>query len=89
MKADWDNLSGEVRDESSSLEECRSLCEADSECMQFTMKDETCSTSKTIKLGQKSDAVPMTVNSGWMMDRVSKYMTEMDASCWDQTWIQP
>jgi uncharacterized protein len=89
MKADWDNLSGEVRKEKSTLEECRSLCEADDDCMQFSISEETCKTSNIVKFGQKSLLAPMQTNSGWMMERVNRFMEEMDASCWDQTWIQP
>jgi uncharacterized protein len=89
LKGDWDNLSEDIKDEKSSLEECRSLCEADDDCVQFSIAEETCKTSKVVRLGRKSTAAPMGVNSGWMMDRVNKFMDDMDASCWDQTWIQP
>ncbi|KAH8198317.1 hypothetical protein TruAng_007519 [Truncatella angustata] len=89
LKADWDNVSDEVRNEKSSLEECRSICEADDECVQFSISEEICRTSKIVKLGQKSNTGSMQTNSGWMMDRVNQFMEDMDASCWDQTWIQP
>ncbi|KAK6067151.1 hypothetical protein SCUP234_11743 [Seiridium cupressi] len=89
LKADWDNLSEDVQDEKSSLEECRSMCEADEGCVQFSIVGETCSTSKIVKLGRRSTEAPMQANSGWMMERVNRFMEAMDASCWEQTWIQP
>ncbi|KAI1870296.1 uncharacterized protein JN550_005224 [Neoarthrinium moseri] len=87
LQANWDNLSGEVRDEKSSLEECRSLCESEEDCVQFSIAGPTCKTSTVIKLGRRSHTSGMEVNSGWMMDRVHQFMDRMDASCWDEAWI--
>lgn len=88
-RADWDNLSGDVQDESSTQDECRLLCEADTECVQWSVTDKTCKTSKIVKLGRNSTSEATEPrSSGWMMDRVQAWMEEMDNSCWDEDWIQ-
>jgi hypothetical protein len=86
-RADWDNLAPDVQDENSSVEDCRQLCQANKECVQFTVADGVCKTSTVVKLGRKNTNETAAVSSGWIMDRVHAWMEEMDASCWDEDWI--
>ncbi|RYP52050.1 hypothetical protein DL768_002733 [Monosporascus sp. mg162] len=91
--ADWDNLSAdEQNSESGTLADCRSVCENQSDCVQFSLTGRICRTSKIVKLGhdrQQQDLASGRVYSGWMMDRVAAFVDEMDASCRGEDWMLP
>jgi hypothetical protein len=91
-KREWDNLSTEVQSEDATFAECQKLCEDKSDCVQFSLTARTCKTLNAAKLGhQQSQAQPSDelVESGWIMERVERFMKEMDAACHGQDWIMP
>ncbi|KAF1847160.1 glycosyltransferase family 31 protein [Cucurbitaria berberidis CBS 394.84] len=114
-RAEWDNYSvnpefsktalknGEAH---TSFEACRSACESNPMCLQFSYRTSMCLVSSEVRLGRmatlqcseystaasKCDkkeemAVGMdeegqgAVRSGWMVDRVAKYVSAMDQTC--------
>ncbi|KAI1266403.1 hypothetical protein F5Y18DRAFT_383508 [Xylariaceae sp. FL1019] len=88
-QSDWDNHSEDEQTSASSHKACRSACEADSSCMQFSVSGYTCRTSSSLRLGRKTSAAAE-VTSGWMMNRLDAYVARLDAQC-DETrdWILP
>jgi len=99
-KDDWDNLSKDVQAEDATFEECRALCEAKTDCLQFSLDGSTCKSLNTIKLGderkQRPDSEAMSqeekeknkkISSGWVMERVEAFMKELDESCSGQDWV--
>ncbi|ORY68918.1 uncharacterized protein BCR38DRAFT_335455 [Pseudomassariella vexata] len=94
--ADWDNVSTDEQDSASnaSFPECHGICERQSDCMQFSLDGQDCRSSKKISLGHQrhrrhKDEPSERMVSGWMMDRVSAFVEEMDASCNGEDWILP
>ncbi|RYP68810.1 hypothetical protein DL771_006428 [Monosporascus sp. 5C6A] len=91
--ADWDNLSAdEQNSESGTLADCRSVCENQSDCVQFSLTGRTCRTSKVVKLGhdrRQQGLASERVSSGWMMERVAAFVNDMDASCQGEDWMLP
>lgn len=96
-----------------SFEACRSACESNDTCMQFSYRASRCSVSSEVRLGRRAtfqcleystaaskcdkmnekmkdteDGSLDAVSSGWMMERLAKYMSAMDQTCNDgMGWI--
>ncbi|KAI0830457.1 glycosyltransferase family 31 protein [Hypoxylon sp. FL0890] len=89
-RVDWDNLSDVDESDITSFDDCRSACENQPDCRQFSFTAQSCKTSTALKLGHQvpSDSADR-VKSGWMMERVKDYVESMDASCGDESWILP
>ena len=65
-----------------SFEGCRALCEADSNCMQFSYITGKCGTSGAIRLGkQMHGLVKEGRRSGWMLHRIREKIVELDEHC--------
>lgn len=74
---DWDNGANvEVPFEASqSFDDCRSLCEADQNCVQFRFWPGKCRLSSSVKLGNVT--LPQyAITSGWLLDRVDSMAAE-------------
>ena len=74
---EWNNLSPDriPESEGSSFEECRQLCEANGDCVQFNLSHDGCWIStKDVMLGQPWG----NVRSGWMVERIQAWMKKLD-----------
>ncbi|OTB01144.1 glycosyltransferase family 31 protein [Hypoxylon sp. CI-4A] len=89
-RIDWDNLSDTDQLDATTLDDCRSICENDPYCLQFSFSDRYCKTSTALKLGHQAfEDAEERVISGWIMDRVKNYAKRMDATCNHENWILP
>ncbi|CAD0110287.1 unnamed protein product [Aureobasidium uvarum] len=80
---DWDNESDREESNIGSFEECRSKCEAASECKQYSYsEDGHCKTRVDPRLGK---ATPH-MKSGWLPDRMERFKQDM-APCGDESWM--
>ncbi|CAD0083778.1 unnamed protein product [Aureobasidium vineae] len=80
---DWDNESDGDEGNVGSFEECRSKCEAASDCKQFSYsEDGHCKTRVDPRLGK---ATPH-MKSGWFPDRIKRFEQVM-APCGDESWM--
>ncbi|KAI1214436.1 glycosyltransferase family 31 protein [Annulohypoxylon truncatum] len=87
---DWDNLSEASQGDVHSFEGCRSTCENQPDCMQFSFSGDSCKTSASLRLGhQASKDTPERTKSGWVTDRIKNYVERMDATCSHETWTLP
>ena len=82
-KAGWDNLSDKDEAEASSMDNCRAICEAQSECKQYSFVPETqqCKTRVDPRLGKQS----IGTQSGWIEDRVFDF-AHNSAACGNEGW---
>ncbi|KAI1442148.1 glycosyltransferase family 31 protein [Annulohypoxylon stygium] len=86
----WDNLSENDQSDVTSFEGCRSTCESQPDCMQFSFSGDSCKTSTALRLGHKASgdtSEPM--KSGWAVDRIKSYVERMDATCSNENWTLP
>ncbi|ETS78013.1 hypothetical protein PFICI_10075 [Pestalotiopsis fici W106-1] len=90
---DWDNLSSD-KESSDTLQGCRSACEKQPNCFQFSFRNhtQTCKTSSVVKLGRQQkqrdgDAIEEHITSGWIIDRVEAFAAEMDTYCHGNGWV--
>ncbi|KAI1265403.1 hypothetical protein F5Y18DRAFT_427004 [Xylariaceae sp. FL1019] len=82
---DQDNLSADLRSDNATFADCHQLCEAEQDCVQFSLNNRTCKTSSGVKLGHKQDASsPEHSRSGWMMGRIEAIMESNEAQ-WAST----
>ncbi|KAI0427842.1 hypothetical protein F5Y09DRAFT_314957 [Xylaria sp. FL1042] len=86
---DWDNHSDKEESTATSFKACRTACENDPTCMQFSVTGYTCQKSTALKLGRKAAAAEQ-VKSGWMVDRINAFIERMESAC-DNTrdWVLP
>ncbi len=79
----WDNLSGEFdkAPDAASYEDCRSKCESDLECVQFSFSKGKCTTTDSPHWGEMNPDV----QSGWFLDRVEKFEANMEP-CQGEMW---
>ncbi|KAK8170512.1 hypothetical protein BC567DRAFT_256907 [Phyllosticta citribraziliensis] len=88
-KSDWDNLSGdneEVVVYQGGPDSCRQACQSRADCVQWHYNPASCKTGNVIKLGaNESSAAPVENVSGWMLDRVAKYVRQVEPCT--QGWI--
>jgi hypothetical protein len=75
------------RDAWKSFEHCRSLCESQKECIQFSFDTGSCSISNSFRLGYAKPNER--VRSGWMTDRVDDLFTQLDEKCSIRDWFAP
>ncbi|KAI2616336.1 glycosyltransferase family 31 protein [Hypoxylon sp. NC1633] len=88
--ADWDNLSDVDQSEVISFDACRSVCENQPDCLQFSFSGQSCKTSTTLILGhQIPEGADERVKSGWVIERVKDYTERMDKSCGRKDWVLP
>lgn len=80
----WDNFSGDSDNgtRSDSFEECRELCKADSDCLQFSFGEGKCKMSRTSRMGEYSRGV----HSGWMLDRVNQFGGDLESCKGSPIW---
>ncbi|KAJ8132759.1 hypothetical protein O1611_g866 [Lasiodiplodia mahajangana] len=89
---DWDNLSADIEDGDFSFDECLRKCESKPDCMQFSLSNRTCRTSKVVKLGnERLQERPSDerVSSGWAIERIEIFMGTMERSCVGRLWALP
>ena len=73
----WDNLSPTPIPDSAGVnfEGCHQMCEEHGDCLQFSSSRDSCSlSSREVMLGNPSTDV----KSGWMLDRIEKWMEDLD-----------
>ncbi|KAI2642234.1 hypothetical protein GGS21DRAFT_295517 [Xylaria nigripes] len=87
-RSDWDNHSDNEQSTTGSFKACKTACEDDPSCMQFSLSGRTCMTSTALKLGRRVPAAEQ-VRSGWMLDRLDDYVARLESSCYGQDWILP
>ncbi|KAI8960651.1 glycosyltransferase family 31 protein [Daldinia sp. FL1419] len=87
-RSDWDNLSDADQGPITSFDECRSICESQPDCKQFSFTEQSCKISTALILGHRvpEDTTPR-IMSGWIMERVKDYPERMDKYCDHQSWI--
>ncbi|KAI1108908.1 hypothetical protein F5Y14DRAFT_56896 [Nemania sp. NC0429] len=85
---DWDNHSEKEDTTAASFGACRSACEREPTCMQFSVSGYTCKTSSSLRLGRKASAAER-VKSGWMTNRIDSFVQRMDSECKGRDWILP
>ncbi|KAK3697124.1 hypothetical protein LTR37_017620 [Vermiconidia calcicola] len=82
-KTDWDNVSDQNEAVVETFEDCRQLCEKDSGCKQYSLREGgVCRMSYAPSLGTKADGV----RSGWMVDRMWSLHDNMPG-CTDEGWL--
>lgn len=82
---EWNNLSPDriPESEGSTFEQCRQICEADGDCLQFNMSHDGCWIStKDVMLGQPWGDV----RSGWMVQRIEAWMNKLDSCSGRDGW---
>ena len=83
-KENWTNLSPEVvpysNRENYSLDGCRALCEAKSDCLQYALGPIGCSLATRVMMGSHANGI----KSGWMLGRIQDWMTDVK-SCTGKT----
>ncbi|KNG47901.1 glycosyltransferase family 31 protein [Stemphylium lycopersici] len=98
----WDNMSADkeynAHDHSAvendlernawkSFEHCRTLCEEQDNCIQFSFDAGSCGISTSFKLGY---AKPHgRIRSGWMLDRVDDLFRHLEDRCGMRDWFAP
>ncbi|GIZ49311.1 hypothetical protein CKM354_001234300 [Cercospora kikuchii] len=85
-KADWDNLSDTEVADANSLEECRTKCEVQPDCKQYSFGSATrkCKTRTDPRLGKPSNGTI----SHWLGPRVQHFEQDM-APCGTESWRDP
>lgn len=82
-RSDWDSESdvdGGVMD---SLDDCKTKCEKDLECRQYSFDSERrCKTRADPRLGKAAPGI----SSGWLPDRMIQFEEQM-APCGDEGWL--
>ncbi|KAJ6111998.1 hypothetical protein N7523_008059 [Penicillium sp. IBT 18751x] len=68
----WDNLSGEEQPFAKSFEDCHEICDAQTTCVQFTFRENTCFTSSNPRLGSPH----RNAASGWLTGRIRTMMDQ-------------
>jgi len=84
----WDNISKDTDTtvELDSPEACQEKCEAERECVQWRhLPGGLCKLGKVIRLGAKEPDESVRSTSGWMNDRIQKFMKKMEPC--RQEWI--
>jgi hypothetical protein len=84
----WNNLSptliGET--EGSSFNDCKKLCKAHPACLQFVYGPPGCSISyAAVMLGEPGSDT----KSGWFLDRIERWMSNLDSCGGSEGWIRP
>ena len=97
-RKDWDNLSDFAypppghQKPVESFEACRAICEYHGACLQFSYANGICRISATVKLGHKAappeDPAVETTRSGWMVDRIKRFL-EYVPDCEEGEWVLP
>ncbi|KAI8940981.1 hypothetical protein NX059_002231 [Plenodomus lindquistii] len=82
----WDNLAAETEPKEEpfkmgSVEECRRKCEDEPTCMQYSYEAGNCSVASRVRHGQDPKAGEEAIRSGWMVDRIARWMDEKDRAC--------
>jgi len=74
-KESWDNASDQVQEDVESPEECKSRCEDDARCRQYSFDSlgGVCKTRANPKLGVPKEGMI----SGWIQDRVIAFEVDM------------
>jgi len=98
----WDNMSADkeynAHDHSAvanelernawkSFEHCRTLCEEQDDCMQFSFNEGSCAISNSFKLGYAKPGAR--IRSGWMVDRVDDLFRSLEEQCGLRDWFAP
>ncbi|KAI4706525.1 hypothetical protein J4E89_008592 [Alternaria sp. Ai002NY15] len=98
----WDNMSADkeynAHDHSAvanelernawkSFEHCRTLCEEQDDCMQFSFNEGSCAISNSFKLGYAKPGAR--IRSGWMLDRVDDLFRSLEEQCGLRDWFAP
>ena len=81
----WNNLSPDMRDKSGGSNEdaCRELCQSTSECLQYASGRDGCAIStRQVMLGERQAGV----KSGWMLDRIEKWMETLNNCGGSEGW---
>lgn len=82
-KSDWDSESDSDQGVMDSVDACKTKCEEDSECRQYSFDSEgRCSTRADPRLGKASAGV----RSAWLPDRMKQFEEQM-APCGDEGWL--
>lgn len=82
-RSDWDNHAHEDRGKAASADACRSTCERETSCLQYTYdRDGNCLIAEQPSLGE----VTTGMLSGWMQERMQKFY-DSAASCEGEEWI--
>jgi hypothetical protein len=98
----WDNLSADreynghdhgtvenafERNAWKSFEHCRTLCDDQKDCIQFSFNAGICSISTKFTLGYAKPNER--IRSGWMMDRVDDLFRSLEDRCGVRDWFAP
>lgn len=86
-REDWDAQPDDKASEDVDMtkSKCKALCEGHSGCMQYAFGPKGCATGGVPRMGQPAQGV----TSGWLFDRVEKWVEKMDQSCSNPDWTTP
>ncbi|CBF76694.1 glycosyltransferase family 31 protein [Aspergillus nidulans FGSC A4] len=68
----WDNLSDKEQPTLSTFQECQSYCKETANCVQFVMRDGTCYTGETPRLGSHNS----NAQSGWIINKIENMVDQ-------------
>ncbi|KAJ5780417.1 hypothetical protein N7457_005577 [Penicillium paradoxum] len=74
----WNNLASDEQPFAHSFDDCRTICEAQKTCVQFSFRADTCWTSSSPRLGKLVSDKDAT--SGWIIPRI-RSLTESKGVC--------
>ncbi|KAF2203640.1 hypothetical protein GQ43DRAFT_429683 [Delitschia confertaspora ATCC 74209] len=95
IHGDWDNLSellGGQKPGPMNLSECGSMCESTPNCVQYSLFEGKCHINKSMRLGRKAEQTGedgKTRSSGWIRERVEKFLEGMEECPEEVNWIKP
>lgn len=92
-RLNWDNHAGsrdgfsELKVLATSIQKCRSLCEKEETCLQYRFDEDggVCGLSESVRLGERLK-VNEGVSSGWMLQRIVKWMKKRE--CKVVKWVR-
>lgn len=83
-KRKWDNGASSDRGAVATLDECRQICESESNCVQFKIDlERRCMVSGTPGLGEWARGF----DSGWLVERVKQWESKMPSCSGSPGWI--
>ena len=82
-------LAEKLKDAHTSFEACRSGCEARPECLQFKWSPGICRMGRVPRMGRPTEEKDDVKNlkSGWLLDRVHKYVEKRGKCKASDAWI--
>lgn len=87
-REDWDNQSTNIISDVTTIEDCKTACLDDEECLQymFNVSSQECKTMDTVRLGEVS--VGSGLYSDWIFERLERWRDELPP-CYGDMFVNP